>query len=73
VAGLPHPADEATIAALLDARRTDGISIAVGESAPGVAGFRLRQCEELLGRSIKQRRFETEAVLRPRELLGPAS
>jgi hypothetical protein len=35
--------------------------------------YRLRQCEELLGRCIKQRRFETEAALRLHELLGPAS
>jgi hypothetical protein len=40
---------------------------------PNTVGYRLRQCEELLGRCIKQRRFETEAALRLRELLGPAS
>lgn len=32
--------------------------------------YRLRQCEELLGRSVHERRFETEAALRLRQDLG---
>jgi DNA-binding PucR family transcriptional regulator len=37
---------------LLDARRTDGISIAVGEQAPGVAGFRNSHAEALAARRL---------------------
>jgi hypothetical protein len=44
--------DEATIAALLNAPRTDGISIAVGEPAPGVAGFRNSHAEALAARRL---------------------
>ena len=44
--------DEATIAALLNTRRTDGVSIAVGEPAPGVAGFRNGHAEPLAARRL---------------------
>jgi GGDEF-like domain len=59
--------DEATIAALLNARRTDGISIAVGEPAPGIAGFRNSHAEALAARRLAE---ALQASRRQRDALG---
>jgi DNA-binding PucR family transcriptional regulator len=48
--------------------RRDRTAVRLGVHANTVA-YRLRQCEDLLDRSIRERRFELEAALRLREAM----